>query len=328
MVYKMMSLFAGVGGIDLGFEMTGKFKTIWANEFDKNAAITYQENFDNELIIEDINNLEPTNTPDIDILLAGFPCQSFSVAGYRKGFEDERGELFFKVLNFINKKQPKIIFLENVKNLFTHDKGNIFSIICEALQKSNYHVQYQILNAKEYGNVPQSRERIYIVGFKDIETYNNFNFPDPIQLKTGLSDVIDFDSPKDNRFYYTAEKHSFYPKLQESITCKKTIYQWRRDYVRANKSNVVPTLAANMGSGGHNVPLILTDYGIRKLTPKECFNIQGFPEDYRLPQLALSHLYKQAGNSVAVPVIFRIAKQILTAINKTNSTVSTKIITI
>ena len=121
MKYRMMSLFAGVGGIDIGFEQTGRFKTVWANEFDKNASITYQENFADHLVVEDIHKLNPSQTPDVDVILAGFPCQAFSVAGYRKGFEDERGYLFFEALRFIIEKQPQVVFLENVKNLVGHD---------------------------------------------------------------------------------------------------------------------------------------------------------------------------------------------------------------
>ncbi|BAM48017.1 hypothetical protein AXY_18850 [Amphibacillus xylanus NBRC 15112] len=124
---------------------------------------------------------------------------------------------------------------------------------------------------------------------------------------------------QEERYYYTKDKQDFYPLLEEAITSQETIYQWRRKYVRANKSNVVPTLTANMGTGGHNVPLILSDTGIRKLTPRECFNVQGFPKDYKLPDLAVSHLYKQAGNSVVVPVIKRIAEQILLALEETKT---------
>lgn len=317
MKYSMMSLFAGVGGIDIGFEQAGGFKTIWANEFDKNASLTYQENFADHLVVEDIHELYPSQAPDVDVILAGFPCQAFSVAGYRKGFEDDRGDLFFEALRFIIEKQPQVVFLENVKNLVSHDKGNTFRVIREALEFHGYHVKYQVLNAKDYGNIPQNRERIYIVGFKDREVYKNFDFPNPIPLETKIADVIDFSIEQEERYYYTEDKQDFYPLLKEAITSQETIYQWRRKYVRTNKSNVVPTLTANMGTGGHNVPLILSDSGIRKLTPRECFNVQGFPIDYKLPDIAISHLYKQAGNSVVVPVIKRIAKQILSALEET-----------
>lgn len=310
MVYKMISLFAGVGGIDLGFESTGKFKTVWSNEFDLNASKTYLKNFSNSMIIGDINKVSANVAPDADIILAGFPCQAFSLAGYRKGFEDERGELFFQVLRFIQAKKPKVVFLENVRNLLSHDRGKTFKIIIEALHINGYHVKYKILNAKEYGNIPQNRERVYIVAFRDEETYNNFEFPSPVALTTSLKDIIDFVNPQDEKFYYTPKKNAFYTQLEHSINRTDTVYQWRRTYVRENKNNVVPTLTANMGAGGHNVPIILTDFGIRKLTPRECFNSQGFPLNFELPEIASSHLYKQAGNSVAVPVIKRIANEI------------------
>nr|WP_248675326.1 DNA cytosine methyltransferase [Staphylococcus haemolyticus] len=313
---KVCSLFAGVGGIDLAFEQTGNFETIIANEIDAKASETYRLNFNNELIQKDIRDIEPENLPDFDVLLSGFPCTSFSIAGYRKGFEDETsGDLFFETLKVIVEKQPQIVFLENVKNLVGHDKGNTFKVIREALETNGYHIKYQVLNAKDYGNIPQNRERIYIVGFKDIEQYKNFDFPKPIYLKQRITDVIDFSKRVDDSFYYTEDKYKFYHLLKESIVKSDTIYQWRRKYVRENKSNVSPTLTANMGTGGHNVPLILSKHGIRKFTPRECFSLQGFPESFKLPDLANSHLYKQAGNSVVVPVVNRIAQNIYKSVN-------------
>ena len=311
---KCASFFAGVGGIDKGFEMAG-FKTIYANEFDKNASTTYKSNFPNVKIdICDIRDLDETNDiPDFDIMLAGFPCQAFSVAGYRQGFNDEkgRGNLFFELLRIIKKKKPKVIFLENVKNLVAHDDGNTFSVINNSLEELGYYVKPMVLNACNYGNIPQTRERIYIVCFKNKKHYKNFEFPKPIKLEKSLKKVLDFDSTQEQRFYYT-ESCSFYPQLKENITHSDTCYQWRRVYVRENKSNLCPTLTANMGTGGHNVPLIKThDDKIRKLTPRECFNLQGFPDDFILPEiLCNSSLYKQAGNSVVVTVIERIAFEI------------------
>lgn len=318
--YRMASLFAGVGGLDLGFELTGKFETVWANEFDVRAAQTYKANFESTLVVEDIHNLDPADAPDFDILLAGFPCQAFSVAGYRKGFEDDRGDLFFEALRFIKAKQPEVVLLENVKNLVGHDNGNTFKVIREALEAHDYFLKYQVLNAKEYGNTPQNRERIYVIGFKNKEAFKNFVFPMPIPLEKSLKDIIDFDKELDEKYYYTKEKHTFYDKLENGISSQDTIYQWRRQYVRENKNGVVPTLTANMGTGGHNVPLVKTSNGIRKLTPRECFNAQGFPSDFILPELANSHLYKQAGNSVVVPVIKRIAEQISLALEEANIT--------
>ena len=309
---KCASFFAGVGGIDLGFEQSGAFDVIYANEFDRSAADTYETNFDLKVDCRDINIVKNEEIPDFDVMLGGFPCQAFSIAGYREGFDDKkgRGELFFQLERIFKAKKPKIIFLENVKNLVGHDNGNTFKVILECLHASGYHVKYQVMNAMNYGNVPQNRERIYIVAFLDKSMFDHFNFPDPIPLTKTIRHVVDFNGKKDDRYYYTAEKYSFYDELEAGITKKDTVYQWRRVYVRENKSNVCPTLTANMGTGGHNVPLILAEHGIRKLTPKECFLLQGFPDTYKLPDVAPSHLYKQAGNSVVVPVIQRIAETI------------------
>lgn len=314
--FSLASFFAGVGGIELGFEKTGEFSTVYANEFDKNAQITYAENFGRvKLDKRDIREVEAKDVPEVDVITGGFPCQAFSIAGYRKGFEDERGDLFFDLLRLIKNKNPRVIFIENVKNMVTHDHGNTFKVIREALAINGYHLSWKVLNSAEYGNIPQNRERIYIVGFKDIRDFERFDFPEPIELKTTIHNIIDFNNEKNEDFYYRDGKQPFYDKIEDEITSKNSIYQWRRKYVRENKSGVVPTLTANMGTGGHNVPLIFTDHGIRKLTPRETFNAQGYPENYKLPELAKSHLYKQAGNSVTVPVIERIARRILNALN-------------
>lgn len=309
---KCASFFAGVGGIDLGFEQAGKFEVVYANEIDKYAVKTYESNFDLKVDNRDINTVKTDEIPDFDVMLGGFPCQAFSIAGYREGFDDKkgRGELFFQLERIFLEKKPKIIFLENVKNLVGHDNGNTFRVILDRLHSAGYQVKYQVLNAMNYGNIPQNRERIYIVAFLDEELFKQFNFPDPIELTKDLNDVIDFSTKLESKYYYTADSCSFYNDLRAGMTRTDTVYQWRRVYVRENKSNVCPTLTANMGTGGHNVPLVLTENGIRKLTPKECFLIQGYPNSYKLPDLANMHLYKQAGNSVVVPVIQRIATQI------------------
>lgn len=313
-MYKVASLFAGIGGIDIGFESTGGFQTVWANEFDSKAQHTYKENFRNILNEQDIRSVSPEEIPEIDVLLSGFPCTSFSIAGYRKGFEDENtGDLFFETLRIIVAKKPKVILLENVKNLLGHDEGKTFKIIYNALTQNGYTIKYQVLNAKEFGNIPQNRERIYIVGFRNEVHAKNFEFPMPIDLTTSIESLIEEVVPE--TFFYSEKNCKFYDQLIDEVIKENTIYQWRRKYVRENKSGVCPTLTANMGTGGHNVPLILQHGRIRKLTPRECFNFQGFPKQYKLPKLANSHLYKQAGNSVVVPVIKRIADNILTALN-------------
>lgn len=276
-------------------------------------------------------SVEDDNSYTIDNVIV-HNCQSYSVAGYRKGLNDSRGMLFFDFLKVIKEKSPSVIMMENVKNLAMHDSGNSFRVIKEFLVKAGYHLKWKVLNGKDYGNIPQNRERIYIVGFKDKTAWNKFVWPEVVPLTKTLSDVIDFDvlenqvskfgEKVESKYFYSMQKNAkMYPILAQEITRTDRIYQWRRQYVRENKSGVVPTLTANMGTGGHNVPLILTNNGqIRKLTPREAFNIQGFPVDYIFPEkLSNSALYKEAGNSVVVPVIKRIAEKIDTAIGSNYS---------
>ena len=323
MTYRCASFFAGVGGIDLGFHNTGEFTTVFANEYDKYPSETFRLNFpDVPLVIDDIRNIKCDDIPDFDVMLAGFPCQAFSVAGLRQGFDDRkgRGELFFELVRILKDKQPRIALFENVKNLVSHDNGNTFRVICKELESLNYHYSYRVLNAMEYGNMAQNRERIYIVTFKNEQDFNRFVWPEPIERTTSVKDIIDFHAKIDEKYYYTAGKYKgdIYGQLETAMRNddidNPSVYQWRRKYVRKNKSGVVPTLTANQGEGGHNVCLIKTEHGIRKMTPRECFNTQGFPSEYKLPNMSDSRLYKQAGNSVCVPVIERIAYQILLAL--------------
>ncbi|MGT2964844.1 DNA cytosine methyltransferase [Streptococcus acidominimus] len=315
--HTIAAFFSGVGGIELGFEQTNEFRVVYANEFDKYARMTYQLNYpDTYLDGRDIHAVSADEIGEqVDVIVGGFPCQAFSIAGYRKGFEDDRGDLFFELLRMIEAKRPKVVFVENVKNMVSHDHGNTFKVIREALTENNYFIKWKVLNGKDYGNIPQNRERIYIVGFDTKEAYEAFEFPEEIKLTSTLNDVIDFGAEPEEIYYYREGKQPFYAKLKHAIDSQETVYQWRRQYVRENKNGVVPTLTANMGTGGHNVPLILTDKGdIRKLMPKETFNVQGYPKTFKLPEnVSNGQLYKQAGNSVVVPVIKRIAEKVAEA---------------
>jgi len=306
----LAGLFSGVGGIELGFKKAGA-EVVFSNDIDEKASITFNLNHKNALFVEDLIELPSKSIPKFDILTGGFPCQAFSVAGYRKGFGDPRGNIFWEITRVIDAKKPSVIFLENVKNLVNHDSGKTFKVIKSALEERGYHLKFEVLNSLDYGNVPQNRERIYIVGFRSRKQYENFEFPSRINLKSELKDFIDFENRVPDFYYYTEENY-MYSDLLNNVKSKQTVYQWRRRYVRENKSGVCPTLTANMGTGGHNVPLIKARHGIRKLTPRECFNLMGFPKSFKIPDTtANSHLYKQAGNSVVVPVIERIAKEIL-----------------
>ena len=210
-----------------------------------------------------------------------------------------------------------MVFLENVKNLVTHDKGNTFLVITNTLKELGYTVSYQVLNASRYGNIPQNRERVYIVCFRDREDASRFVFPEPIPLTVTVPDIIDYHTKVDDKYYYTPGRYKsdIYEKLVDAIDDDTAVYQSRRNYIRKNKTGVIPTLTAAQGGGGHNVSIVKTDYGIRKMTPRECFRAQGFPDDFVLPDtVSESRLYKQSGNSVCVPVITRIAENVVNAL--------------
>lgn len=316
--FTFIDLFAWIWWFHIAFHnLWGKL--VSAIERDKPARNTYQANFlqwNEDVFLwgkffEDITKTDPKMIPDHDILCAWFPCQAFSIAWYRKWFSDSRWNVFFDLCRIIETKKPEVIFLENVKNLKSHDEWKTFKVIQESLESLWYHVKAQVLNSCEYWWIPQNRERIYIVWFRNKEAYERFSFPEKIALKLWVKDML--DKVHDSSFYY--ENSSLYPKLKNEITDKNTAYQRRRQYVRANKSWVFPTLTANMWTWWHNVPLILDVKWIRKLTPRECFRIQWFPENFILPDMAKSQLYKQAWNAVTVPAIQRVWECILKAIN-------------
>tara|TARA_B100000989_G_scaffold263923_1_gene216068 strand:- start:1227 stop:2258 length:1032 start_codon:yes stop_codon:yes gene_type:complete len=332
--FTIGGLFSGVGGIELGFQQAG-FETVWANEFDRYSSKTYRSNHGNNLIEEDVHLLQGKELEPIDVLTAGFPCQAFSVAGYRKGFRDPRGNLFFEIARLVEELEtpPKAIMLENVKGLSNHDKGKTAEVIKDTLRVLGYSVFWNILNTSELTNVPQNRERTIIVGFrdeadwqdsKDIEfplASTNFDaiFP-PKSKKRNRSIRELLETDVDEKYYYGPEKY-MYKELKAVMKNPETAYQWRRKYVRENQNNEMFTLTANMGTGGHNVPLIIDDKGFRKLTPRECFNFQGFPKSFKLPSdVADGQLYKQAGNAVTVPLMKLIASKIKIALESKYST--------
>ena len=313
--FTFIDLFAGIGGFRIALQSLDG-KCVFSSEWDANAQKTYFYNFGEipygDITKESIKNCIPDG---FDVLCAGFPCQAFSIAGYRKGFEDTRGTLFFDVAEIIKRKRPKAVFLENVKNLYTHDNGKTFAVIKATLEELGYVVYHKVMNSMEYANVPQNRERIFIVCFdpNQVKNHHQFSFPERTELTHTIHDCIDPEI-NDKALFYGA-KFIHYEELKRDMVSMDTIYQWRRQYVRENKSNVCPTLTANMGTGGHNVPLILTKYGIRKLSPKECINFQGYPKEYQFPtSLANSAKYKQAGNSVVVPLITKVCQNIISII--------------
>ena len=307
---EFIDLFAGIGGLRLGFEKAGG-QCVFSSEIDKRAKITYELNFGKKPF-GDITQIKSKDIPKHDILLAGFPCQPFSVAGGKKGLGDPRGNLFYEIIRILTDRQPKAFLLENVKGLTSLNRGKTFELILEELRRIGYTVYSKTLNTMDYGNIPQTRERVYIAGFLN---ECPFSFPKKLNLTKTVQDIL-LKGRQLDKYYYN--RFEIFSILQKHITKKGVVYQWRRSYVRENKSEVCPTLMAHMGTGGHNVPLIKDDYGIRKLIPRECARFQGFPDSFKLPNISDCHLYKQFGNSVSVPLVTRIAKEIIEAIQPVN----------
>jgi len=307
----MIDLFAGTGAFTLAFQ--NKVNIVFANDMENHSKKIYDANFNHKLTLQNLNEIKNEDIPAHDILTGGFPCQPFSIAGFQEGFKDERSNVFWKILSIIDFHDPKCVILENVKNLVSHDDHKTFNIIKTNLEERGYYLCYKVLNTADITGIPHHRERIYIVGIKCKEIFDKFNLEFPKIQKKKISEFLEKDVL--SKYYYT-DKSSTWELVKNNVVKKDTIYQYRRVYVRENKSSECPTLTANMGTGGHNVPIILDDKGIRKLTPRECFNFQGFPSSYKLPELSDSNLYKLVGNAVSVPVVQLIANRIISLLNK------------
>ena len=308
---KCIDLFAGIGGIRLGFQNAFKneISCVFSSEIDKFAAQTYANNY-GDLPSGDITKIDEKSIPAHDIIMAGFPCQAFSVAGLRKGFEDTRGTLFFEVARIANYHKPKVIFLENVKGLINHDKGNTFANIRNVLHEMGYKIFFKVLNAKDFG-VPQNRERIYIVCFKD----NNidFKFPEPPKVITSVGSILE---------------KKVHPKY--TLSDRLWLGHQRRKEDHKNKGNgfgyslfndtseYTSTISARYYKDGSEI-LINQGNGInpRKITPREASRLQGFPDNFKIVVSDIQ-AYKQFGNSVSVPVIEAIAQNIKEVLLKEN----------
>lgn len=318
MGYSVGSLFAGIGGICIGFHEAG-FDIRWANEYDHNACETYRYNLSEidsnvELFEGDVMKFTPPKET-IDVLAGGFPCQPFSVAGYMLGKEDPRGEMFFEMMKIAEKcNYPRAIFMENVSNLKTIHEHSFYDEMIKTLHDSGYpYVWDQIMNTKDYCNIPQYRSRIYFVAFKNEADYKEFikkSFK-KVDKQPVINDFIDRHKKAPESSYYGHHNAKHFDLFEKEIVKTDTTYQYRRVRIRENKNKLCPTLTASMGVGGHNVPIIRDDYGIRKLTPEECLRLQGFPDDYCfMADMGNMHKYKQIGNSVTVPIVKMIADRI------------------
>lgn len=304
--FTFIDLFAGIGGIRIPFQELGG-KCVFTSEWDKFAQKTYHVNF-GDIPNGDITKITNEEIPDFDVLLAGFPCQPFSQAGLKKGFSDTRGTLFFEIERIIKAKRPKAFLLENVKQLRGHDKGRTLKVILEHLDDLDYQVTYDVLRAADFG-VPQNRERIYIVGFNrsyyGIDKEYKFSFPEPTHQKTRLGDILEEN---------VDEKYTISQKLYEGHIRRKAEHQKKGNGFGFSLFNAdseyTNTISARYYKDGSE---ILIDQGPdippRKLTPRECAGLQGFPDSFIIP-VSDTQAYKQFGNSVAVPVIRAIAKRV------------------
>jgi len=310
MGFRVASMFAGIGGICIGFKQAG-CDIVWANEKDRAACNTYRYNFGGDWLCEsDVYKVVPFNIPDFDILTAGFPCQPFSIAGEQKGFTDRRGNLFFEITRIVDVKRPKVIFLENVSNLLEHDNGRTFLVIYNSLAQFGYAVRYKVMDAHIYGNVPQPRSRIFITAFLDYDMCDRFKFPDPIDLTQSINDIINRSEKKHGSYYY-GENSDIVRQYGSKIFDRNYIYRISDKGLIRVRNHYCPTLTANMGFYPNRVPIVCDDYGIRKLTHRECLDFQGFPAEYGFPKnITIDDAYRQIGNSVCVPVIKRIAEQV------------------
>lgn len=300
--YKTIDLFAGIGGIRLGFEAHG-CKNVFSSEWDRSAQDMYEANF-GERPFGDINDIAPMDIPNHDILLAGFPCQPFSIAGKGLGFADTRGTLFFNIEAIIKAKQPQAFLLENVKRLTSHDGGRTFNIIISRLKELGYTIYYKVFNSLEFG-VPQKRERIYIVGFKSAI---HFTFPKPLGYYKPLTEILQPDSEVPASYFLSPEM-----KAKRFAALKKTPpfpSIWHEN-IGGNVSPLPYSCALRAG-GSYNYLVV---NGERRLTSREMLRLQGFPDSFII-NIPYSQARKVAGNSVSVPVISAIAKEMIAAMDK------------
>jgi DNA (cytosine-5)-methyltransferase 1 len=307
---KIIDLFAGIGGIRRGFEQASNelIKCVFTSEWDKYAVQTYQANYADENVFGDITQVDIKDIPNHDILLAGFPCQPFSQAGLKKGFDDTRGTLFFDIERILIAKQPKAFILENVKRLRTHDKGRTLKIIIEHLKKAGYNnIHCDVLRARDFG-LPQNRERIFIVGFLDDNI--KFDFPKPTNEPTRVGDIL--QDEVDPKYTISDKLWAGHKRRKKENKLKGKGF----GYGIVNKdSEYTNTISARYYKDGSEILIQQKDKNPRKLTPREAARLQGFPDSFKI-EVSDVQAYKQFGNSVPVNTIEAVAKQMIFAMKK------------
>lgn len=315
---KIIDLFAGIGGIRKGFEIAfgNNIDCVMTSEIDKHAIETYKANFGDENIYGDIKEIKEKDVPDHDILLAGFPCQPFSQAGLKKGFNDTRGTLFFDIERILIEKQPQAFLLENVKQLKGHDKGHTLKVILEHLDKAGYKTFVKVLAARDFG-VPQNRERIFIVGFLDHSI--NFEFPEPTGIPTKVGDILEHDV--DDSFTISDKLWAGHQRRKEANRLKGKGFGYS---LFDENSQYTNTISARYYKDGSEILIAQKGKNPRKLTPREAARLQGFPEDFIIDKVSNAQAYKQFGNSVCVPVIAAVASQMKKYIKESKNAKSSR----
>lgn len=308
--YKTVSLFSGIGGFDLGFSNAG-FDIVWANDFDKYACETFRANINDNIVCGDINE-HLDEIPEHDVLIGGFPCQPFSTLGKLKGFDDERGTLFFTIKEIITKHHPKVVVLENVKNIINHDNGNTFRKIKEELEELSYVVYFKINNTADFG-IPQRRNRVYIIALR--KGYFNdvpFEYPKPKKLKTTVQDLLD-ENVEEKYFISKNMIGTILGKGTKGYIVKPTIDMSLCKTLTATMHKMHRASQDNYFTDNTNYERYCKENktNIRKLTPNECRKLQGFPSDWK-QVVSDTQAYKQFGNAVTVDVAYEVAKKLMT----------------
>lgn len=301
---RMVELFTGTGAFSLAFESTGRFKTVFANDFSKSSKKIYDMNFDIPLTQGDICKIRTKKIPKMDILTGGFNCQPFSLNGKMLGFKDERTKGFWKIIKIMRKHQPRFVVLENVKHLKNHDEGRSFDVVKKALRGCGYYLRYRVLNTRKITDIPQNRERIYIICFKEKRDYKRFKFPRRINNCRPMEEFLE-DNVSDSDYYSDSP---VWNRLRENVTERGMFYRESHSrQITKMKNGMCQTLLTSHFAA----PFIKDDKGIRKITPRECFNLQGFPRDYKLDGISKTQLYRLAGNAITMPVAHKIAEEIV-----------------
>ena len=319
---KVVSLFCGCGGMDVGIQGNFKFlethynalpfEVVYAVDNDAYATKIYNDNFAHKCETKDVRDIVPSEVPDHDILLGGFPCQSFSISAQnppRLGYKDDRGKLFFEMIKVLKEKKPRFFIGENVKGLLSANKGQAFPMIIKEFEKAGYHIHYKLLNASEFG-VPQKRERVFIVGFRDFDDYVNLKFPQPNTLngsKIVLKQVIDKKADKDEKWFFSQRAVDGMLRVREKMN-KGRVQDLNQP------CNTISSHLAKVSLNGTD-PVLMVDERYRRLTPREASNIQSFPQSFKLDSVSENRQYKAIGNAVPPVLMWNVVNALVKSLN-------------